>query len=308
MSRVSIIIPSYNRAHLIGETIESVLSQSFSDFELIIVDDGSTDKTGDVVRKYQGPIKYLYQENQGRSSARNEGYKASQGEYICFLDSDDMLAPRMLEQQVALLDSNPNLGFVYTDYQFVDESGVPLPKPEIFRAHPLRRGTIFRYLIYFDFIPPSTILSRRDSIDEAGLFDPSLEPAEDLDWLLRISRCYETDYLTEPLCFFRKHAGSTPEVAIQDATIRVITKHLDDKATKRSLGEEWTTIYYELYHSVANYHYNRHEMTRAREFYYKALAVCPYKLSGIGTIGLVIRSYLGGKALNSAKRLRGKLT
>ena len=146
-ARVSVIIPTYNRADLIGETIESVLKQTFDDFEIIIVDDGSTDATGEVVRKFDGPIKYLYQDNRGRSCARNRGFEASSGDYVCFLDSDDVLKPMMIERQVSLLDSNSNLGFVYSDYQFINQTGEILPVPEVFRRHPLRRGRIFHFLI-----------------------------------------------------------------------------------------------------------------------------------------------------------------
>jgi glycosyltransferase involved in cell wall biosynthesis len=132
MARISVIIPAFNRAHLIGETIESVLAQTFREFELIVVDDGSTDRTAEVVRSYDGPIRYRFQPNQGRSSARNAGYAASRGEYICFLDSDDVLAPQMLERLAGMLDARDELGFVYCDSQFVDQSGAPLPKPAQF--------------------------------------------------------------------------------------------------------------------------------------------------------------------------------
>src|SRR5262245_27326295 len=104
MPRVSVIIPTFNRADLIGETVESVLSQTFDDFEIIIVDDGSTDSTKEVIRRFDGPINYLYQENRGLSCARNRGFDASSGDYVCFLDSDDVWNPRMLERQVSLLD------------------------------------------------------------------------------------------------------------------------------------------------------------------------------------------------------------
>src|SRR5215510_5872921 len=159
-ARVSVVIPAYNRADLIGETIRSVLNQTFDDFEIIIVDDGSTDSTKEVVSRFDGPIKYFYQENRGRSCARNRGFEVSGGDYVCFLDSGDVLEPRMLERQVSLLDSNSHLGFVYSDYQFINQTSEILPRPEVFRGRPLRRGEIFRYLIYFDFIPPSTVLAR----------------------------------------------------------------------------------------------------------------------------------------------------
>src|SRR5215813_3489651 len=306
-ARVSVIIPTYNRADLIGETIESVLKQTFDDFEIIIVDDGSTDATGEVVRKFDGPIKYLYQDNRGRSCARNRGFEASSGDYVCFLDSDDVLKPMMIERQVSLLDSNSNLGFVYSDYQFINQTGEILPVPESFSRHPLRRGRIFRFLIYFDFIPPSSVLSRRDCINKIGLFESSLEPAEDLDWLLRMTSLYETDYIPEPLFLFRKHEGNTPTTALEEATIRVIMRHLSDEHTKQSLGAEWRDIFFDLHLMVANYHYNRRNMATARKYYMYALGFCPWSVRGLGVFSLILKSYLGDGARNVARRMKEKL-
>lgn len=307
MPRVSVIIPAYNRADLIEETIESVLNQTYDDFEIIIVDDGSTDSTSEVVRRFNGPIRYLYQGNRGRSCARNKGFEISSGDYICFLDSDDVLNPRMLELQVSLLDSNTDLGFVYSDYQFINRARELLPKPEVFRTHPLRRGRICRFLIYFDFIFPSTVLARRDCLNKAGLFDPSLDPAEDLDWVLRMTSLYETDYIPEKLCLVRKHDGNTPSTAIEDGTARVITKHLSNERTKRSLGNDWREIYFDRYLMVANYHYNRRNMAAARKYYFDALGFCPSMARGLGIFNLILKSYLGRNARNFAKRAAGTL-
>jgi glycosyltransferase involved in cell wall biosynthesis len=307
MPRVSVIIPTYNRADLIEETIDSVLKQTFDDLEIIIVDDGSTDSTKEVVRRFDGPIKYLYQENRGRSCARNRGFEASSGDYICFLDSDDVLDPRMLDRQVSLLESNSDLGFVFSDYQFINRAGEILPKPEVFRAHPLRRGSIFRFLVYFDFIFPSTVLARKDCINKAGLFDPSLDAAEDLDWLLRMTSLYEADYVPEQLCLCRKHDGNTTSTAIEDGTARVIAKHLLDDRTKRSLGDDWREIYFDLYLMVANYHYNRRSMAPARKYYFNALGFCSSMARGVGIFNLIFKSYLGRSARNFAKRAREAL-
>jgi glycosyltransferase involved in cell wall biosynthesis len=304
MPRVSVIIPTYNRADLIGETVESVLIQTFDDFEIIIVDDGSTDSTKEVVHRFNGPIKYLYQENHGLCCARNRGFEASSGDYICFLDSDDVLNRRMLERQVSLLDSNSDLGFVYSDYQFINRAGEIMPKPAVFLDHPLRRGRIFRFLVYFDFIIISSVLARRDCIKKAGLFNSSLEAAEDLDWLLRMASLYETDYVPEQLCLYRRHDGNTPSAAIEAATARVIAKHLSDERTKQTLGDEWREIYFDLHLNVANYHYNRMSMAAARKYYFNALGFCPSMASGLGIFNLILKSYLGESARNIVKRAR----
>ncbi|HEV2669134.1 MAG TPA: glycosyltransferase family A protein, partial [Blastocatellia bacterium] len=154
---------------MIGETIQSVLNQTFDDFELIIIDDGSTDSTKEVVHSFDGPIKYYYQENRGLACSRNRGIEVSSGDYIHFLDSDDLLRPQAIERKVSLLDSNSDLGFVYSAHQFINREGEILPWPEYIPIHPLRRGRIFRFLIRFNFISISTVLARRDCINRVGL-------------------------------------------------------------------------------------------------------------------------------------------
>jgi len=121
--KVSIIIPTYNYAHFITEAIQSVLSQTFQDFEVIVVDDGSTDNTREVLAQFGNKIRYIYQENRGLSAARNTGILNSSGQYLCFLDSDDSLLPEKLELQVKLLDSKVDVDLVYTWWYLVDENG-----------------------------------------------------------------------------------------------------------------------------------------------------------------------------------------
>lgn len=308
MPRVSVIIPSYNRAELVVETIKSVLAQSFEDLEIVLVDDGSTDDTREAVSKLSGPVRYIYQENMGRSRARNEGFKASTGEYVCFLDSDDLFIKEKLEQQVELLQTREDLGFVYCDYSFIDQAARPLDKPSIYSSHPLRRRSIFRHLLYFDFIPPSTVLARRECVEAVGLFDPVLEPTEDFDWLLRMSKRYEADYVSEPMCLIRAHPGNTPSSAIAEATMRVLVSHLSLDDTKKVLGKDWRRIYRDCYLTVANYHYNSADLKRAREYYLKAMRIDTSRGIDYRTGKLFLKSFLGVTVLDAARRVRERFS
>src|SRR5712672_3063531 len=126
MPKVSIIIPAYNQARFLGVAIESALRQTFSDLEVIVIDDGSTDQTRQVAAGFGDRIRYIHQDNTGLPGARNRGIRESSGEYLCFLDSDDFYHPDKLQRQVELLDADPEIGFVYCDIVTTDEAGQPL--------------------------------------------------------------------------------------------------------------------------------------------------------------------------------------
>jgi len=193
MPKVSVIIPTYNREEFILRALNSVLKQTFTDYEIIIIDDGSQDDTKQILSPYtfMGNIKYFYQENSGISSARNRGIKESKGEYIAFLDSDDTWVPEKLALQVALMDQNRNLGLVFCKMNRKDENGRFCgTKPDKFT------GTTFKELITnWGDIPTSTVLMRRECIDKVGLFDESLETMEDFELWLRIAEKYSIDVI-----------------------------------------------------------------------------------------------------------------
>ena len=116
MPKVSVIIPTYQYDSFIGEAIDSVLAQTYKDYELIVVDDGSIDRTREIISKYGSNINYIYQENKGLAAARNTGIRATKGEYLSFLDADDAWLPNKLEVEVEFLDTHPVVGMVYSNY------------------------------------------------------------------------------------------------------------------------------------------------------------------------------------------------
>jgi len=181
--RVSVVIPTYNYEIYIAEAVESVLAQTYQDFELIVVDDGSTDNTHSVLEPYLDRITYLYQENQGRSLARNRGIQVAQGEYIAFLDADDWFLPHKLELQTHFLDEHPEAGMVAGGWVETDEQGKTL-----------RRGEPWHWKPHLGLaecvmgvpVTPSTVQVRRCWLDAVGLFDESLDWNEDQDLYLRL--------------------------------------------------------------------------------------------------------------------------
>ncbi|MFQ5981414.1 MAG: glycosyltransferase family 2 protein [Candidatus Heimdallarchaeota archaeon] len=206
-SLVSIVLPTHNRGHLISRAIKSILRQTYDNFEVIIVDDGSIDNTEPVVLSFNDSrIRYLRRnENLGGSSARNMGIKASKGKFIAFLDSDDIWLPQKLERQMRIFEeSSPKVGVVYCEWaQF---------KGEKLRGHryikkKVREGDIHKLIDNYDFfIPTPTILLRKSCLEKTGLFDERFRAQEDFDLLIRLSRHYHFRYIKTPLVI-QYHTG-----------------------------------------------------------------------------------------------------
>lgn len=180
MPKVSVIIPVFNCDRFIGEAIESVLAQTYRDFELIVVDDGSEDKTAERVKQYGDKLTYFYQPNSGQARARNLGYANSSGEYLAFLDSDDRWYPQMLETEVHALDKNPHVGLVHGDVDIIDEEGRILQQRYLSRRAE-RKNPVYSSIGYHSIPFPSASLKRRDIFERAGRFDASFyQGGEDL--------------------------------------------------------------------------------------------------------------------------------
>ena len=178
----SVIIPTHNRKSFLKIALESVLAQSFKDFELIIVDDGSTDKTKELVKSYKDRrIKYIYQENKGPSSARNTGIKASRGKFICFLDSDDRLRPEKLALTKEYIRKNPNCKIFHTEELWYRNAKYLPQKKE----HKKPEGQVFKNSLKICSISPSTACVNREVFKKTGLFDEDFPVCEDYEFWLR---------------------------------------------------------------------------------------------------------------------------
>lgn len=226
MPDVSVIIPTFNCAHFLPQTIDSVMSQTFHDLEILVVDDGSTDDTRAVVEACNTSIRYIYQKNQGPSAARNTGIRESRGKYLAFLDSDDLWLPGKLEKQTRVMENLPSTGLVYSDlYYFDSETGSSLgtyPNHHLFAS-----GKILARLFLDNFIQMSTQLVRREVFREVGLFDESLWSCEDWDMWLRVSGRFDVGFVDEPLSMHRLHLGNRSKQVRDRDTLVVLQKTLD---------------------------------------------------------------------------------
>ncbi len=206
MPTVSVIIPTYNRACFLCETLESVLAQTYQDFEILVVDDGSTDDTEAVLAPYMSRIRYFKQENAGPAIARNRGIFYSKGEYVAFLDSDDLWYAEKLEKQVKILDENPEIGVVYTDCYCGQSPTDPNQTGFFASAYP-PSGDIFERMTQNNLFWTSSLMLRKEVFITSGIFDPTLRWSEDYDLWLRICRLTKCHFIQEVLGLFREHPG-----------------------------------------------------------------------------------------------------
>ncbi len=192
---VSVIIPTYNRAWTLNKAIDSVLEQDYKNFELIVIDDGSTDDTEALVKTYDKPIKYIQQPNLGVSAARNKGISASSGSLIAFLDSDDYWYPEKLSAQVEFFNANPDALICQTEEIWIRNEKRVNPK----QKHRKLSGMIFIPSLALCLISPSAVMMRKNLFIKVDAFDESLPACEDYDLWLRVTCRYPVHLIDKPL-------------------------------------------------------------------------------------------------------------
>jgi glycosyltransferase involved in cell wall biosynthesis len=203
MPKVSVIVPAYNAMVYLPQTIDSVLSQTFTDFELLVINDGSSDQIIEWFSQVRDSrIKLISQENQGVANARNTGILSAKGEYIAFLDADDIWGKTKLEKQVSCLDKNPSAGLVYTWTQLIDATGNLLK----FSVMHQEEGYIWKKIVIQDVVGSgSCAMVRATCFQQMGLFDQNVAIAADFDMWIRIAAVYKFAVVKEYLVFYRQH-------------------------------------------------------------------------------------------------------
>lgn len=203
---VSVVIATYNMGNYIESAIDSILKQSYQNFELIVVDDGSVDDTEQRMVAYgdNAKIKYIKQENQGQPKAKNRGLKETTGAYVAFCDADDLWAPNKLELQLPLFKDHPEVGVVYSEVSYIDDKGNPLDKEQPYERY---SGNVTDKLILKNFIPFGTAIVKKQCFDEMGLFDENLPMGIDWDLWLRFSTRYKIMYTPAKTYIYRIWPG-----------------------------------------------------------------------------------------------------
>lgn len=202
---VTALIPTYNSARYICETVESVLAQTYPIHEIIVVDDGSTDHTEEVLAPYAGRIRYVRQANAGAPTARNTGLALATGRWVALLDSDDLWVPNKTQLQIECALRNPSCGAIYSDMKTFDSTGIIEESVKVSRNLILPSGRIFSQLFAETLFQTSSLMIRKSCFDQTGSFDTTLRMGEDYEFFLRLARHYEFGYVDQPLVLYRQH-------------------------------------------------------------------------------------------------------
>jgi len=272
---VSVIMPTYNRLDYLPETLDSLQAQTFHNYELIIIDDGSTDDTAALLRSRPEPIRYFWQENAGPAAARNKGLSHAQGQFVAFLDSDDLWRPRFLEVMSDYLTSHPDIDIAFCKFQTIDDQGTILPghhkKPHA--------GRITTPLFASTFITTPSVMARLQVIRDAGGLNPSLPTNEDYDLWLRLSLKHKFGHVDEPLTLRRSHPGTQsrngshiPLIRKSELLERFYREHGQSAGIDRTLAHRRLA---KVYRSAGRASLRAHCYAQAREMFSRSLKYRP---------------------------------
>jgi glycosyltransferase involved in cell wall biosynthesis len=244
--QVSVVCACYNMGKYLPEAIRSVLDQRHENIELLIVDDGSIDDTRAAVKPFLADdrVRYFHQSNRGQAKAKNKGLRESSGDFIAFIDADDLWTPDKLEKQLPCFDRSPAIGVVYTNVTRMDEHGVIIPTPKM----NYYSGRISGRLLVDNFVTGMASMIKRECLDRVGLFDESFPMGIDYDLWLRISAHYEFYYLDEITYLYRQWPGQMSHNYRKrmDCAIRIMNKFLSQYpglVDQGTVSEAWAHTY-----------------------------------------------------------------
>ena len=274
---VSVIIPTYNCARYLSGCIESVLAQTWGNYEVIVVNDGSTDDTESAIQPFlKDPrIRYIRQKNGGHGNARNNAIKHSEGRYIAFLDADDLWDPTKLEKQLNLF-KEPAVGLVYCPWKAIDEGGREVDFHHESEYLRFRSGRVTEYLFYDNFLATPSAVIRHECLKKAGIFDETIRIGEDWDLWLRISVHYEILYVDEPLIsvrIARPGKVSTNVELRHECTDRIRKKFLEEYPSVLSARVIRMALAYS--YCQRGYYYRKGNVWKAFFYYLSAIKMWP---------------------------------
>jgi glycosyltransferase involved in cell wall biosynthesis len=271
-------MPAYNAGRYIRASIESVLNQTYRDFELIIINDGSTDNTEEIIKKYDDyRIVYIHQNNAGVSSARNTGLKKTKGDYITFLDSDDLWIPDKLERQLEFYHKkcSGNIGLVFSNYYFFTDT-IEHAWIVDYRDYFNLENTVEKLLIY-DFIGTLTVMIKREAFNDIGYFDESLHGPEDWDYWIRVAQKYAIKKDDAFLAYYRENPAGISKNRKNQLTDeeRVRLKYAEEMKNYRNIHaiSFWLNFRNKMKYCLGN-----KQLFSALAYYFKSLLYRPFTI------------------------------
>lgn len=296
---VSIVTPTYNRSDLIGDTIRSVVAQTYQNWEMLIVDNGSTDDTRRVVESFpDARIRYFFQQGTGSPvGPRNRGFAEARGDIICFLDSDDLWLPDKLARQVPCFKNHPKLGLLFADCFLVNGRG------EVYGRHwdasRPARGRILAALLRHNFIPALTVAIPRHVLEEVGNLDETYRIAHDLDLYLKIAARYDIDYVNAPLAKLSMHdAGLSRNHLLGRSEVLAITRRWCESQEDSALShrQKRALLGWQYFRMGVEMMQHKDRQTVGQDYLRKAFRIRPvHPLYGLGWVA----SYLPAPWLGS---------
>ncbi|MFH1507985.1 MAG: glycosyltransferase [Candidatus Omnitrophota bacterium] len=293
--KVSVLIPAYNAEKFIQRTINSVLAQSFKDFEIVVLDDGSNDRTGEIVKAMQSRDKrviYYYQDNRGLVNSRNRLVELSRGEFIAFLDHDDEWLPDKLKKQLTLFNKAPQPGLVFCDaYIKNNERAIARSFKE---RRPCRGDVFYQYLLSDNFVPLLTVILPREVLLKFMPFNQDYQVNEEFEMFLRIARSFRFDYLDQPLAIYHVHGANTiiakNERFIDESFAVLDYWIMKEPEIKIRYKRELSNRLSQLYSKKGLYYLSRHDFNRVRPAILKSFR---HRLMNIAAVKLSLKLILG---------------
>lgn len=294
--KISVVIASYNHQDYIAETLKSLEEQTFGDFEVIVIDDGSTDKTVEVVRGFPSRAQIFTQKNQGVAAAINRGISLAKGEYICLVDSDDTVLPDRFARQVAILDKSPQIGMAFGDALIIDSIGRQIGM--FSDVYPVIQGDMAEKLLTkYCFISTQTVMVRRRLLERTGPFEKPNPVCDYIKWI-EIAYLSKAYYDPKPLACWRRHKESVSKKANKEksyAQMRIGVKKILRKYPQLNgkTGMDMIKRFSRTYFLTAVWLAAKGQSKRAKKYYCKAVTVYPY--SPINICGLMLSVILPAK-------------
>jgi len=289
---VSVIIPVFNGGKFIKQALESVYSQSYKNFEVVCVDDGSTDNTGTTIKDFDKRIIYYYsQNNKGQAAARNTAIGLSHGDLIAFLDADDIWFPDKLKLQIKYLLDHPEVGMVHSNISIVTNGLITTRELPIIKRH--RSFSIFDELYLGNFINATVVVLRRECLNIVGLFDESLRRVEDYDLWLRVAANFKVGYQDVVTGIYRMHSDNTSRdtIATNIEVLKVLCKmrNLYPQHILKIPKKKINNRYLRLNYSIGYEYFSKFDLVNARRYFLNALK---FKKTSIPIYTYILSTFL----------------